>query len=362
MRVFTKDTSFLAARCFRVWLMLVLALAAQDRLLRAQEANSGPAQLRAAIEKALPLLERASAGFADNRSCFTCHSQALPVMAFAEAKQRGFEVDEQNLQRQIDHTAAHLKRRRDGYLAGKGQGGRVDTAGYALWTLEAGRYPSDEITTAVTEYLLRIDGDLGHWKTSSHRPPSEASDFTATYLALRGLQAFGAPEEESRIDERKASAAKWLQTAAPTDTEDRVFHLRSLSYIDADSETRKRFADELIQQQCDDGGWAQKPDLKSDAYATGTVLTALGRESLLSPSSEAYQRGLEFLLKSQLEDGSWRVVSRSKPFQEYFESGFPHEKDQFISTSATAWAVIAMLLALPEQASPDGPSQFDPGP
>ena len=270
-------------------------------------------------------------------------------MAFAEAKRRGFQVNEENLKRQVDHTAEHLKRGREGYLAGKGQGGRVDTAGYALWALEAGQHPPDEITAAVTEYLVHIDSDLGRWKTSSHRPPSEASDFTATYLALRALRAYGTTEQQSRIDKRIESASEWLRTAEAAETEDRVFQLRSLSYIDVASETRQRLAEELIQQQRDDGGWAQKADMTSDSYATGAVLTALARESLLSPSSETYQRGLQFLLDSQLDDGSWHVVSRSKPFQEYFESGFPHEKDQFISTAATAWSVIAMLLALPER-------------
>ncbi len=67
-------------------------------------------QVRAAIEKALILLERASKGSSEKRTCFTCHGQALPVLAITEARSRGFEIDERNLQRQLDHTAAHLRR------------------------------------------------------------------------------------------------------------------------------------------------------------------------------------------------------------------------------------------------------------
>jgi hypothetical protein len=51
---------------------------------------------------------------------------------------------------------------------------------------------------------------------------------------------------------------------------------------------------------------------------------------------------MAFLLQSQREDGSWQVKTHSKPFQEYFETGFPHEKDQFISSAATGWAVAAL--------------------
>lgn len=66
-------------------------------------------EVRSSVERALPLLERASAGSAEQRQCFTCHSQAMPVLAFVEANQRGFHSDPSNLQRQIEHTHAHLK-------------------------------------------------------------------------------------------------------------------------------------------------------------------------------------------------------------------------------------------------------------
>ena len=59
-----------------------------------------------------------------------------------------------------------------------------------------------------------------------------------------------------------------------------------------------------------------------------------------------------FLLGDQRADGSWLVKSRSKPFQTYFETGFPHGKDQFISTTATGWAVLALLQTLPEETAP----------
>ena len=50
-------------------------------------------------------------------------------------------------------------------------------------------------------------------------------------------------------------------------------------------------------------------------------------------------------MNTQLEDGSWHVRSRCIPFQPYFESGFPHGHDQWISVAATNWASMALVPA-----------------
>src|SRR5205085_3023964 len=96
-----------------------------------------------------------------------------------------------------------------------------------------------------------------------------------------------------------------------------------------------------------DGGWAQTDGLASDAYATGSALVALHEAGGLAVTDPAYRRGLAFLVRNQRPDGSWFVRSRCKPFQTYFESGYPHGKDQFISITAGGWATAALALACP---------------
>src|SRR5262249_37442238 len=110
-------------------------------------------------------------------------------------------------------------------------------------------------------------------------------------------------------------------------------------------------AEELSRSQHDDGGWAQTDEMVSDAYATGTALFALHRAGGLSVDDPAYRRGVAFLVRSQLDDGSRLVLLRSRPVQTYFESGTPHGKDQFISMAATSWATAALCLALPPKAA-----------
>ena len=89
--------------------------------------------------------------------------------------------------------------------------------------------------------------------------------------------------------------------------------------------------------------------MASDPYATATALVALHQAGGLATDHPVYSRGVAFLLKAQRPDGTWFVKSRSKPFQPYYESGFPHGKDQFISAATSGWATTALVLACGEK-------------
>lgn len=318
----------------------------------AEEPAVSQSTLRASIEKSLPLLTAGAAGHRENRTCFACHQQGPPIFALMAAKDHGFKIDDEEIARQSAFIATFLNGNRENYLLGKGQGGQADTAGYALWALSAAGYKSDETTAAVTEYLLQRNKDKDYWQNNSNRPPSEASPFTTTYVALYGLSSYGTTEQSNRIAARLEQVRPWLLKEVIEDNEDRVFRLLALEAAAAPATDISAAAKELLGKQRDDGGWAQLDGgelasaLVSDAYATGSALVALHQAGELTTSDPAYQKGIAHLLKTQLEDGSWHIVSRSKPFQPYYESGFPHAKDQFISCAASGWATWAMVLAI----------------
>lgn len=331
-------------------LAAVIGLAA-GLVAPAAETTPTPAALRAAVEKSLPLLTAGARGSMEKRErCFTCHNQGLPIMALATAQSRGFKIDAEELAKQVKFTADFLDKNRTNYLAGKGQGGQADTAGYALWALENGGWKPDATTAAVTEYLLQWQRDLVHWRPQSRRPPTEQSLFTSTHVALRGLKVFGTLEQRERIDRRFEQVRAWLLKTPAQDTEDRVFRLRSLRVAGVPEVELRAAAKELLDTQRADGGWEQLPGMKTDSYATATALVALHQAGGLATADAAYQKGLRYLLDQQLADGSWLVTSRSKPIQSHFESGYPHGTNQFISISAAGWATTALALALPEVA------------
>lgn len=316
---------------------------------RAGEVAVDQESLRAAITKSVRLLESSSRMSRDERTCFMCHHQAMPTLALVAARDAGFDVDAENLKAQSQRAADHLQRGRTAYEEGRGQGGKTDTAGYALWTLAVTGYTPDDITAPVVSYLLQRNAGTDHWKCSSDRPPSESSDFTTSYLAIYGLQRFASAEQKEEVSRRLSAVREWLETAEPQETEDAVFRLMALEELGAESSVLKDAARALRDRQQDDGGWKQKDDMTTDAYATATALVALATTGHAAVQDPAYQRGLRFLLKHQQQDGTWHVPSRSRPFQTYFESGYPHKKDQFISITAASWATWALTLAIEQE-------------
>jgi N-acyl-D-amino-acid deacylase len=331
------------------WAAAALAFGMIGTAARGGEETVSADQIRGSVQKALALIEKSAAEYPNHRDCFSCHHQALPVLAMTVANDRGFPIDEPTLRKQLELTEADLKQASEAYRKGNGQGGGATRAGYALWALEQGAWKPDETTDAVVTFLLKRDANRDHWNSSSKRPPSEASPFTSTYVALRALRSYARPEQADAVKERTAKVRSWLESSQPADTEERVFRLLGLKLAGADDAIVADAVHVLRDAQRSDGGWAQLDDRESDAYATGSALVALHLAGGMSTSDPSYGRGLAYLLKTQLGNGSWHVTTRSRPFQTYFESGFPHGKDQFISMAASSWATTALALACPKK-------------
>jgi len=298
----------------------------------------GTDEVRDAAKRSVELVDRASASFLTQRNCFTCHSQTLSVLVLKKALQVGIEVNRDNLRNQRDRALEALT------------ASRLDTFGYALWGLDAGEYGPDTNTTALVELMLKDGDPRSVWQPTVRRPPAEASAFTSNFLALRGSRRYGTELQSERIIQRREAVKKWLETNPPAlETEDQVFRLRLARELQLPETKIEGHANQLLAAQTPEGGWAQRPGLPPDAYATGTALTALNDAGTLSVSNQAWRRAVRFLVQTQKPDGSWQVISRVQPIQEYFESGFPHGTNQFISAFATGWATLALLADLTEQ-------------
>jgi len=307
----------------------------------------GPANSnRQAVARALPLIAASAKQYTQKRKCFTCHHQALPLMAMAAAQRAGHELGNDWTGRQADFTLAYFNKRRERVAGGAAVPGGPYTAGYALVGLAEVDRRSGPAVAALGEYLLKTQHKDGSWRIGTHRPPLEDSHFAATALAVRGLSQGPPRGQDATAATAIKKARMWLQHARPETNEDATFQLLGLVWADAGQDAIAAAKKALIARQRADGGWAQIDGRPSDAYATGQAVAALLAAGQ-SPKSRsvargAIERGRAWLRSKQQDDGSWRVTSRSKPIQVYFESGYPHGRDQFISIAAACWAVMAL--------------------
>lgn len=309
--------------------------------------NPKPASsIRGALERTIPVLQKADAVFLEKSGCVSCHHNTFTAMTVALARSNGYKVDEQIARGQQKKISAYIETWRERALEGVGIPGESNSISYILTGLAAENYQPDAGTDALARYVLSQQWPTGEWRAFAHRPPMGTSDIALTAVALRGIKAYGPKTQRAKYDIAVSRAADWLVKAHLKNTDDRVFQLLGLAWagMKPDNQIIKSGVRELIAQQRPDGGWGQIPTLGSDAYATGQALVALRQAGAIGVSDAALKRGIDFLLKTQLEDGSWYVRSRSVPLQPYFEGGFPHGNDQWISAAATNWAAMALAL------------------
>jgi ankyrin repeat protein len=304
-----------------------------------------PASIRAAVERSLPLLQDIDTSFLRQTGCLSCHHNSLVSMTLDAARRNGFTIDEHAASAQMKVAGAYLDTWRERTLQNGFIAGQADTISYLLFGLAVSHYQPDAATDAQVLWLKRRQAVDGRWPLATLRPPIESNDVAVTAVSVRALQAFAPPSQRADYAAAVERARLWLETIKGRETEERAFRLLGLTWANASKEKLAEAARDLLSAQAADGGWAQRERMSSDAYATGEALVALHESGALPTNDPRYCRGLEFLLRTQFEDGTWFVESRSVPIQAYFDSGFPYGVNQWISAAATAWATTALALS-----------------
>jgi hypothetical protein len=322
--------------------------------LRAQSASEAPnsASIRSAAAKAVALLQEVGARWYTKHTCTSCHHHSFPMMAFARARAHGVPVDEQKAGIHARRSSEYLHL--DTGIQGAWQGSVANEEALALIALHETGVPPTVTAAAYARLIAGRQSPDGHWQSAGARPPQDYSEITVTARAVRALQLFLPDRIAEERAARVARAKAWLEAQRSNVTEELTYRSFGLAWAGANKSSLKSAADTLLRRQQPDGGWAQLPWLATDAYSTAEVMVALHEAGGIPTSHAAYRNGIRYLLNSQRDDGSWLVKSRilhpgdvSPP---YFESGFPHHKDQYISCMATSWAVMALALAQPAAA------------
>jgi ankyrin repeat protein len=333
----------------RLFILVVVFFAAKTA------SGQTEAAVRAAVTRALPVLQKSAGEFVAQRACFSCHHNALSIMAFRLARDHGFTIDAKVLAAVEDKTFRPLRSATalDDAVQAVDLSDPTPNESLLLMSAQAAGVAPDLTPAVYAARMTRWQRD-GHWVTSDFRPPHSSSLFTATATAVSAIRFYMPRELAAERDAAVARARKWLYDTRPASTEDAAFRVMGLVWADAPQNELTLASGDLLTLQSRDGGWPQLPSYDSDGYSTGEALFAL-REAGVPASDSAWQKGLKFLLSTQARDGTWhvrtRMLSPAEVSPMYFPTGFPYGKDEFISYAGSCWAVMALLSALPEPAA-----------
>jgi ankyrin repeat protein len=306
-----------------------------------------PVALTPAATRGFEIVERTSGRYFATGGCAACHAQNIADVAATAARTKGLHVDEALDATRLTDTTGH-------FASPAALIERIDVPGtpdvplYTLLALASRAYAPDSMTDAMVANIAAQQYADGRWHLGGVvRPPIQDGDITRTALAIRALAVYAPPGRSADLRPRLDKARAWLHAAVPQTTQDWNFKLLGLAWAGVDAAQLRGDVKTLLALQRADGGWGQRAELTSDAYATGQTLFALATAGGIAASAATYQKGAKYLLSTQRADGSWHVRSRSPKFQPFFESGFPYGSDQWISAMATGWATAALATAMP---------------
>ncbi len=317
-------------------------------------AGAGPAEprdaarIRDAAARNLALFQQSQKHWFEVQRCDSCHHQYQPALAYRAAREHGIPFDESIARADAARafTYADLdKAVQYSWIIEPA----VDDA-YRLIAADAAGVRPNLGTEVMARLLMARQNRGGDWPSHRQRPPSSYSNFTFTALGVRAIQLYAHPSQKAELARHVALAKQWFLSHKPIDTEERTYKLLGLKWSGGERASLAAATRDLQQTQAADGGWPSLDGRVSDAYSTGQALVALHDGGGVPISDRNWQRGLEWLLKTQAPDGSWHTATRLYPpaplSPPYFESGLPYGHDQFLSAQGGAWAVVALAYAL----------------
>jgi hypothetical protein len=234
-------------------------------------ADVSTGRIQEAAAKAVVIIQKSQQNWYTKQSCFSCHQQGLPALAFQYAREHRIPVDE----RAAQTDAAAAFRLYTDFAQAVEYTHIIDPAlndSYGLLAANAAGFRAN-LTTAVYARLIaaRQEPD-GHWETGDDRPPQSYSPFTTTAISLRAIQIYSHASQQADTRARVARARTWLTSRQPHATEERVDQLLGAAWADADRPTLRKMAAGLEATQQADGGWNSLDGRPSDAYSTGPRL------------------------------------------------------------------------------------------
>ena len=303
--------------------------------------------VRAAVQRALVFLERdgdwwmtGGKGVPGGGACVSCHVVTFTLWSHREAERAGVPT-------QGDRIDA-LEKRAFGHFADK-----PSKAHSVTWTqmLLARERPAANDETPgrwrdVQEKIVADQEKEGYWTANGQFPqqrrPERESDAVVTMWTLLAMASLESPAP-AVADSRKR-AWDWVRTLPPGESNEWLLTRMLVERQFGAGKTAESLLARLLEKQHPDGGWGWFADpnkqAPSDALSTGQVVYALSIAGL-PPQHASLRTAVEYLVRSQGQDGTWIVPSAL--ISTRADGG---KIDYIYKFWGTAWATIGLARTL----------------
>jgi len=307
----------------------------------ADDTGSDSAQIRTAIQKSLPYIERDGEKWIRTKKCNSCHMIPQMLWSLHEAGSRGLKINTDRLTELDEWSAADIVKLEPGRKPPRGS----ETQAQLLIIRTGYEGPLDDRFHRMLNRVIEARQENGQWQAggqlpSQKRPKRETEEVSTMWnlLALRSVK--GVVKDR---DTHEAIARKWLSDGALWNNRSAEsaewFTLRLMLESKWGQPTAvEKARSDLLARQRPDGGWGWLTGSESDALATGPAIWALTQTGT-GGNTLPVQRAVKFLLRTQRDDGTWRV-----------ESTRAKDRGEVRPTSVywgTTWATIGLAQLLP---------------
>ncbi len=323
-------------------------------------ASATPEQIHLTIDRATAYLQAESANWLSVRVCAACHHAPMAFWALGEADRQGYTIDKNYLTDKIESllgSKENLLKSKifpdpaappDPRPQGRGLNMGLPFLAVAARSLPALEENQKQTLKLIAEEIVNKQQPDGSWEwfAGLRRPPineSQTTDAAWIIMALEGETGPDAPEAQRTA---LAKAIAWLDAAPQRDLhQDKAFKVLLGARSGKPRDEFQSAIDELLALQRADGGWSQSiPEPKSDAFATGQTLYVLGVAGYTADEPHL-KRGIDFLVATQLPDGSWPMASRSAPDGSEGSAKLLTP----INCAAGSWATLGLARLVPKQ-------------
>jgi Squalene-hopene cyclase C-terminal domain len=286
-------------------------------------------------QKAVEFLSREVPRWSRQKHCFSCHNNGDAARALLHAAQAGLQVPGDALA----ETTLWLQKP-DAWERNGGDGPFVDkrlarvafTSALAT-AVSTGRIKDRKAVLKAAEQLAIDQAGDGSWPLEGEDSASAPATYgrpLATLLARDSLAAADPARFRAAINR----ADGWLKGRKLQNASDASVSLLAFASASRRSspESQHRALELLARSQAKDGGWGLDAFSPQEPFDTALALLALSKCEPTASVKTMIARGREFLIREQLDDGSWAETTRPPGNVSYAER---------ISTAG--WVTMALL-------------------